>query len=85
VKVASHEATPVIAVATKAHPPMPDDPDVGDTVKLTVPVGVEAPLEAVSVTIAVHAVGLPTATAVGEQATVVAVGSTTEVTDVVNV
>jgi hypothetical protein len=49
--------------------PGPPDPTV------TVPVGVVWPLVAVSVTVAVHVDGCPTATVAGEQATLVEVGS----------
>jgi hypothetical protein len=57
-------------------PELPNAPDVGEDVKLTVPVGVVAPLVAVSVTVAVHDVALPTTTDVGEHATLVDVEST---------
>jgi len=57
-------------------PELPNDPDVGDAVKLTVPDGVLAPLDAVSVTVAVHDAELPTVTDEGEQPTPVDVGST---------
>ena len=55
---------------------LPNTPVVGEDVKLTVPVGVLAPLDAVSVTVAVQVVALPVATDVGEHATCVDVGST---------
>jgi hypothetical protein len=58
-------------------------PDVGDVVKATVPVGVVAPSEAVSVTVAVQVVDEPVARLVGEHDTPVDVGSTMGV--VVNV
>jgi hypothetical protein len=56
---------------------------VGEDVKLTVPVGAFAPLDAVSVTVAAHDVALPVATDTGEHATIVDVGSTRRV--IVNV
>ena len=43
-------------------------------VKVTAPVGVDAPLEDVSVTVAVQVVGVPTWTDPGEHVTVVEVG-----------
>ena len=73
----SHDATPVVPVAASVQlPELPNDPDVGDAVKLTIPVGVLAPLEVVSVTIARHVVALPSVSAVGEHATLVEVEST---------
>jgi hypothetical protein len=49
--------------------PGPPDP------KVTVPLGVVWPLPAVSVTVAVHVEGFPTATVPVQQATLVEVGS----------
>ncbi len=57
-------------------PELPNVPPLGEAPKLTVPVGVLAPLVAVSVTVAVHDVALPAAADVGEQPTMVEVGST---------
>ena len=61
-------------------PELPNTPVVGEDVKLTVPVDVLAPLDAVSVTVAVQVVALPNATDVGERATLVDGGSS-DVTD----
>ena len=73
----SHDATPVVPAAASVQlAELPNDPDVGDAVKLTVPDGVLAPLDAVSVTIAAHEVEPPTVTDEGEQPTLVDVGST---------
>jgi hypothetical protein len=70
------DATPVVLVAARVQlAGLPNDPDVGADVKLTVPVGVLAPLEAVSVTVAVHVDALPVLTDPGEQDTPVDVGS----------
>jgi len=69
------DATAVVPVAASVQlPELPNDPDVGEAVKLTDPDGVVAPLDAVSVTVAVHDVALPTTTDDGEQATLVDVG-----------
>ena len=56
-------------------PELPNEPVVGEAVKLTAAVGVLAPLDAVSVTVAVQVVALPVATDEGEQPTLVDVGS----------
>ena len=70
-------AVPVVLVAASVQLlELPNEPDVGEDVKLTVPVGVLAPLAAVSVTVAVHVAAVPVVTVVGEHATVVDVGST---------
>ena len=75
--VTAQEAVPTVPVAASVQlPELPNAPVVGEDVKLTVPVGVLAPLELVSVTVAVHVVALPVATDVGEHATLVDVGST---------
>ncbi len=72
-----HDATPVVPVAASVQlPELPNEAVVGEDVKLTDPVGVLAPLDAVSVTVAVHDVALPVLTDAGEQATAVDVGST---------
>jgi hypothetical protein len=57
-------------------PKLPNTPVVGEDVKLTVPVGVLAPLEAVSVTIAVHVTSPLVTTGEAEQPTLVDVEST---------
>ena len=76
VNVRWQDATPVVPVAASVQlPELPNDPDVGEDVKLTDPVGVVAPDEAVSVTVAVHVDALPVATELGEQLTLVDVGS----------
>ncbi len=54
---------------------LPNDPVVGELVKPTVPVGVVAPLDAVSLTATVHVVAVPSLTEPGEHATAVAVES----------
>jgi hypothetical protein len=76
VKDTRQDATPTELVAASVQLVLPNDPVVGDELKLTDPVGVLAPLEGVSVTIAVHVVALPNVSDVGEQATLVEVGST---------
>jgi hypothetical protein len=49
VNATSHDATPVVPVAASVQlPEFPNDPDVGDELKLTDPDGVLAPLDAVS-------------------------------------
>ena len=66
------DATPVVAVAWRVQlPALAKRPEVGDDVKLTVPVGVLAPLVWVSVTVAVQVVAVPVLTEAGEQATAV--------------
>ena len=57
-------------------PELPKAPVVGDALKLTVPGGALAPLNAVSVTVAVQVLALPVVTEFGEQATLVDVAST---------
>jgi len=70
------EAVPFVPAAARAQlPELPNDPVVGADAKLTVPVGVLAPLDAVSVTVAVHVVALPVTTEAGEHPTLVEVGS----------
>jgi hypothetical protein len=70
------DATPVVPVAASAQlPELPKDPVAGELVKLTVPVGVVAPLARVSVTVAVHVVALPLVIDAGEHDTAVAVES----------
>jgi hypothetical protein len=64
------DATPVVPVPAKLQlPEVPNDPVVGELPKLTDPVGVVAPLDAVSVTVAVHATTPATATSVGTHIT----------------
>jgi hypothetical protein len=63
-----------LAGASVQLPEPPKEPDVGCEVNLTVPVGLVAPLDAVSVTVAVHVVALPVDTEPGEQLTLVDVG-----------
>jgi hypothetical protein len=76
VNVSWQEAIPVVPVVASAQlPELPNEPVVGDEAKLTVPVGVLAPLEAVSVTVAVHVEGAPVVTDEGEHATLVDVGA----------
>lgn len=75
VNVTEQDAVPSVAVAASVHArELPNDPTESE-VKLTWPVGVVAPLDAVSVTVAVHVVGLSMPTEVGEHATAVLVGS----------
>ena len=63
------DAIPVVPVAWRVQlPALPKWPEVGEAVKLTVPVGVLAPLDWVSVTVAVHVVAVPALTELGEQA-----------------
>ncbi len=69
-------AAPVVPVPASVQlPELPNAPVVGKEVKLTIPVGVLAPLELVSVTVAVHVLVLPAATELGEQAMLVWVES----------
>jgi hypothetical protein len=76
VNVTWHDAVSGVPVAASVQlPELPNDPVVGADVNATVPVGVLAPLLAVSPTVAVHVVGLPVMTDAGAQATVVDVGS----------
>jgi hypothetical protein len=72
----AHDATPVLVALNMQLPELPNVPDVGEDVKLTEPVGVLAPLDAVSVTVAVHDVPVPTVTDDGEHETLVDVAST---------
>ena len=59
-----------MAVAASVHEPEPEKlPPLVSELKLTLPVGVVWPVEAVSVTVAVHVVGCSTATVPGEQPT----------------
>jgi hypothetical protein len=61
------DAIPTVLVAAKVQfAVLPNDPAVGDAVKLTDPVGVVAPLDAVSVTVALHVVAFATLTDAGE-------------------
>ncbi|MGZ6840279.1 MAG: hypothetical protein ACXVHC_07490, partial [Frankiaceae bacterium] len=61
------DAIPVVPVAWRVQLlALPKWPEVGDDVKLTVPVGV-APPDRVSVTVAVHVVAVPALTELGEQ------------------
>jgi hypothetical protein len=77
VNVRWQDATPVVPVAANVQlPEPPNAPDVGEAVKLTDPVGVVAPVEAVSVTVAVQVVALPVLSDAGEHETPVDVGST---------
>ena len=70
------DATPVVPVAASAQlPELPKDPVAGELVKLTVPVGVVAPLVRVSVTVAVHVVSLPLLNDAGAHTTPVDVES----------
>ena len=72
----SQYAIPAVPVAASAQSPeFPNAPDVGRAVQVTVPVGVLARLEAVSITIAVHVIARPVATDKGEHATPVDVAS----------
>jgi hypothetical protein len=72
VNVSWQAAVPVVPVAVSVQLfELPNDPDVGAAVKLTVPVGMGAPLTAVSLTVAVHEVPLPTGTEDGEHPTLV--------------
>ena len=67
--VVSQDAIAVVAVALRVQlPGLAKRPEVGEDVKLTVPVGVLAPPGWVSVTVAVHVVAVPVLTALGEQA-----------------
>ena len=61
-------AMPVVAVALRVQLPGLKWPVVGEAVKLTVPVGVLAPVDWVSVTVAVHVVAVPVLTVLGVQA-----------------
>jgi hypothetical protein len=72
----SHDATPVVPVAVSVQLPELLNSSEGGQLKLTVPDGVVAPLDAVSVTVALHTVALSTVTELGEQPTLVDVGST---------
>jgi hypothetical protein len=77
VNVTWQEAVPVVPVGASVQlPEVPNVPVVGDEVKLTVPVGVLTPLDAVSLTVAVHDVAVPVATGEGEHATTVEDGFT---------
>ena len=74
--VSWHEAVPLVLVPASAQvPELAKEPEVGAELKLTVPVGVLAPLDTVSVTVAVHIEALPVATDDGEQLTLVDDGS----------
>ncbi len=75
--MSSQSAAPVVLLATSVQlPALLNDPVVGELVKLTVPVGALAPLDAVSFTITMHVVALPSVGDAGEQSTVVDVEST---------
>jgi hypothetical protein len=77
VKEISQDATPIVPIAASAQlPELPNDPVVGEDVKLTDPDGVVAPLDAVSVTVTVHDVVLPTTTESHWRPKLVDVGST---------
>ena len=62
--------------ASEQLPELPNDPEVGEALRLIIPVGVFAPLEAVSVTVARHVVAAPSVSEVGEHDTLVEVEST---------
>ena len=67
---------PVVAVAASVQlPELPNEPHAGADVKLTVPVGVLAPLVTVSVTVAAHAMAAPVGVGEGAHATAVEDGS----------
>jgi hypothetical protein len=73
VNVIWQDAIPVVPVALRVQlPALPKWPEVGEAVKLTVPVGVLAPLDWVSVTIAAQVVAVPVLTERGVQAREVA-------------
>jgi len=77
VNVSWQDAVAVLPVAASVQlAELPNDPEFGAAAKLAVPVGVLAPVAAVSVTVAVHVVPVPTVSADGEQPTLVDVGST---------
>jgi hypothetical protein len=64
------DATPSVLVAASWQAAEPsNDPVAGEDEKVTDPVGVVAPLELVSVTVAVQAVAIPIDTDPGEQET----------------
>jgi hypothetical protein len=76
VKDSWHEATPAVAVAARMQepsPPPPNDP-LSDVENSTGPVGVLTPFVAVSVTVAVQTVAVPSVTDEGRQLTLVLVG-----------
>ena len=67
---------PLVLVAASVQlPELPNAPLVGEDPNPTVPVGVVAPVEAVSVTVTVHVDGLPVVTGEGVQEALVDVGS----------
>jgi len=76
VNVIWQDATPAVLVAAKVQfAVVLTDALVDDAVKLTDPVAVVAPLDAVSVTVAVHVVAFATLTDAGEHETPVDVES----------
>jgi hypothetical protein len=69
VNVVWQDAIAVVPVAWRVQlPGLANWPAVEEAVKLTVPVGVLAPLDWVSVTVAVQVVAVPVVTGLGEQA-----------------
>jgi hypothetical protein len=77
VNVTWHEAAlPVVAAASVQWPPLENEPECGEELRLMTPVGTVVPAGAVSVTVVVHVVGLPTFSELGSQLALVEVGST---------
>ena len=72
VNVVWQAAIPVVVAWRVQVPGLANCPVVGEAVKVTVPVGVLAPLDWVSVTVAVQVVAVPVLTVLGEQAREVA-------------
>jgi hypothetical protein len=72
----AHPDVPTVLVGASVQVPPLDKLPAADELTVTVPVGVVAPLAAVSVTVVVHVVAVPTSTDGGEQSRLLDDGST---------